>query len=209
MLLGCRKCLLCTSRVWVCFMHADREGGWKNGREGRALLGNAEGTWAPGGSEWMTKFGLKGHTNIHLLPAIKRVTQWWRYRAPGASVRWHRSRQCGHGPNSLGTVRPQRDKESGWVLLELCSGKSAFFFLWFLFYHNILLLLSCYFFQYTYHLLLPLMKYWKLLEVWTPKITAKKGEVAGEICSIKLKKNVASNIFHWKLLTLWMKTVNY
>lgn len=52
-----------------------RVGGWVGGREGRALLGNAEGTWAPGGSEWMTKFGLKGHANIHLLPAIKRVTQ--------------------------------------------------------------------------------------------------------------------------------------
>lgn len=52
-----------------------REGGREAGRAGRALLGNAEGTWAPGGSEWMTKFGLKGHTNIHLLPAIKRVTQ--------------------------------------------------------------------------------------------------------------------------------------
>lgn len=42
---------------------------------GLSLLGKAEGTWGPGGSEWMTKFGLKGHTNIHLLPAIKRVTQ--------------------------------------------------------------------------------------------------------------------------------------
>lgn len=51
------------------------EDGREGGREGRALLGNAEGTWAPGGSEWMTKFGLKGHANIHLLPAIKRVTQ--------------------------------------------------------------------------------------------------------------------------------------
>lgn len=68
----------------VSVFHACRlKGGWKSGceggseggREGRALLGNAEGTWAPGGSEWMTKFGLKGHTNIHLLPAIKRVTQ--------------------------------------------------------------------------------------------------------------------------------------
>lgn len=44
-------------------------------RERCALLGNAKGTWGPGGSEWMTKFGLKGHANIHLLPAIKQATQ--------------------------------------------------------------------------------------------------------------------------------------
>lgn len=72
----CIKILHTCSCMWflrrtlcaVCFMHA-------GGREGRALLGNAEGTWGPGGSEWMTKFGLKGHTNIHLLPAIKQGTQ--------------------------------------------------------------------------------------------------------------------------------------
>lgn len=77
-----------TSIVWfqlagLHFMRADGRGGW-------ALLGNAEGTWGPGGSEWMTKFGLKGHTNIHLLPAIKQATQWWRYQASGF-VRWHQT----------------------------------------------------------------------------------------------------------------------
>lgn len=33
-----------------------------------------DGTWARGGTEWMTAFGVKGRASIHLLPAIKRVT---------------------------------------------------------------------------------------------------------------------------------------
>lgn len=40
------------------------------GRWEGALLGTEGGTWGPGGSELVAKFGLKGHTNIHLLPAF-------------------------------------------------------------------------------------------------------------------------------------------
>lgn len=56
-------------------LHACMQAGGGGGGGGQLCWETQREPGVQGGSEWMTKFGLKGHANIHLLPAIKQATQ--------------------------------------------------------------------------------------------------------------------------------------